>query len=625
MLTLNQIIDQITDLATAHSQIQESGVGTIAELQAKERNYPLLWVFHENTEINEGYLTSSIQIIVADRVITGEEGDDTEYSEQEILSDTQLILLDFINYFQQQHAQEYTVDKSALLAPFTETWNDRVAGNTAVMRLNQFYQHNKCWIPESGAVIPPSVDGLTLYDFCDATVFARLTDAQEACLVTQLCSAATTQVNGTNVGTVASGGNWNQSIHDSAGADVGTDANPSVISDSTNEVNGVDISDPTVAEGTHNQQVHDSSGSNVGTAANPSVIADSTVRNNATPTWSDTVEAEGTITLAQGKALDSDGSTTLLANYIPTTSGFMFTCTPGSTPTVAVTVDDSTPSYGDSITITVTPTGLTGSSFVFYTPNQDGTYNRTVQGSNTLAWTVDVVGSLTVYGGADDGSGSAYDIDGAAVTASWSFEEAIDLNGTTQYVVCDNINIIGGDKWMFSAWVEADSLAGDPILFSYDSFWFVQMRAADLRIRTNGVGVGKTYAQAFSTSTRYHILVQRTALGDNIDVYVNGVQRTTTVGTTGNDIDDTSNFDIGKYAGGSFYFNGQITDVVIERAYNASSSQITSYYNSGNGNHPSALGVTDPNTWLKFNNNTTNDGSIPYTFTAINAPTYVTF
>jgi hypothetical protein len=37
------------------------------------------------------------------RVIVGEEGQDDDASEIEVLSDMQLILLDFLNYFHQQH------------------------------------------------------------------------------------------------------------------------------------------------------------------------------------------------------------------------------------------------------------------------------------------------------------------------------------------------------------------------------------------------------------------------------------------------------------------------------------------------------------------------------------------
>jgi len=173
------------------------------------------------------------------RVITGDEGQDDDGHEQEVLSDTQLILLDFLNYFQQQHGQDYVIAKNASLEPFTERTNDRTAGYSVVLNISQFYDWNKCQIPESGASIPPSVDGLTLYDFCDADVRARLTSEQVTCLQNNLCSCdpVTEQINGTTIGTVASGGTNDQAIHDSAGSDVGTNANPSVISDATVTIN----------------------------------------------------------------------------------------------------------------------------------------------------------------------------------------------------------------------------------------------------------------------------------------------------------------------------------------------------------------------------------------------------
>ncbi len=116
-------------------------------------------------------------------------------------------------------------------------------------------------------------------------------------------------------------------------------------------------------------------------------IGDSRVQNNATPTWQDTVEAEGTLTLAQAKALDSDGTTTLLADYIPAADGFMFTCTPGSSvASLAVGLSGSTPSFGGSITITATPTNITPTSYTFIVPLKDGNLTRVTQVGNTLVW-----------------------------------------------------------------------------------------------------------------------------------------------------------------------------------------------------------------------------------------------
>jgi hypothetical protein len=208
VLTLNQIVSQITNLASAHNQIAESGVGDFAEWQAKERNYPILWVFHESTSVNQMEIAFSIRLICADRVIVGEEGDNTEGHEQEVISDTLLVLLDFLAYFQQNHSQPYNVVTSATIDPFTERLNDRLAGNSVTIQIRQPFDWNKCQIPQTGASIPPSVDGLTLYNFCDAAVSARLTDEQIACIQSAFptpCPDATYTLEDTDGNTLSTG------------------------------------------------------------------------------------------------------------------------------------------------------------------------------------------------------------------------------------------------------------------------------------------------------------------------------------------------------------------------------------------------------------------------------------
>ncbi len=207
MLTLNQIVSQITNLATAHNQIAESGVGDFAEWQAKERTYPILWVFHESTAVSQMEISFSIRLICADRVIVGEEGDDTQGHEQEVISDTLLVLLDFLAYFQQNHSQPYDVVTSATIDPFTERLNDRLAGNSVTITIRQPFDWNKCQIPQTGASIPPTVDGLTLYNFCDPSVIARLTDEQVACLEAEYgvtCADGTVNITNTDADPIAS-------------------------------------------------------------------------------------------------------------------------------------------------------------------------------------------------------------------------------------------------------------------------------------------------------------------------------------------------------------------------------------------------------------------------------------
>ena len=514
-------------------------MGTLSELQANpDRLYPLLWLSNEGGSLEDNYKIDNVRLTMFGRVISGEEGQDDDATEIEVLSDMQLILLDFLNYFHQQHAQEYVVAKSASLEHFTERTNDRTAGYSCILELKQFYDWNKCQIPESGAGISPSVDGLTLYDFCDQSVLDRLTATQTACLEDEFGGGgapAILTVNTATFTTVASGGTLDIQVHDTADANVGTVASTSEIEigNSSNEVNGVDIAEPTVAEGTHNQviqnsaatpvgtaanpsvigdsqaqvngvntetiaatvahnqqiqdsaggsvgtaanpsvisdntinfngadvdtvkaeesypflvkldgtnsgtynagtntvsvtsaacadattqvnavnvgtvasggtfdqQIHDSAGADVGTSANPSVIADATVRNNATPTWTDTVKAQDTLTLAQGKALDSDGVTTLLADYIPAASGFMFTCSAGGGGgSLSVGLSDATPDFGDTITITATPTGITPTSYTYILP--DGT--KITQTGNTYNWAINESGVQSLIVTATDG------------------------------------------------------------------------------------------------------------------------------------------------------------------------------------------------------------------------------
>jgi hypothetical protein len=131
--------------------------------------------------------------------------------EQEVLSDTLLILLDFLAYFQQQHAQSYKVITSASIDPFTERFNDRVAGNSVLIQIRQPFTWDACQIPQTGATIPPTVDGLTLYDFCDPSVIARLTPSQVACLEAEYgitCVDATVTQNGNAFFTVPAGATY---------------------------------------------------------------------------------------------------------------------------------------------------------------------------------------------------------------------------------------------------------------------------------------------------------------------------------------------------------------------------------------------------------------------------------
>jgi hypothetical protein len=343
LLTLNQIHAQIVALANAHYQIAEVGMGTIAELQGKpDRSYPLLWLSNEGGSLEDNYKVDNIRLTMFGRVIAGEEGQDDDASEIEVLSDMQLILLDFLNYFHQQHGQEYVTDKAAQLEHFTERTNDRTAGYSCVLELKQFYDWDKCSIPQSGASIPPSVDGLTLYDFCDQATIDRLTLTQIACLEAEFGNCADATVENSDASystTVASGGTL-------------------VIPDTAISANGDLVL---------NQ---------------PSTIAkDITVRYDTQGTVATTISG-GEIVVPDVAAVPS------LTIGVFSDAGYTTPVTGGA--------------FGDTVYIklyesNITPTGFT----ISFNGGSDKVIN---QAGGTYTWVIDVKGTVTINASARDGS-----------------------------------------------------------------------------------------------------------------------------------------------------------------------------------------------------------------------------
>ena len=534
-----------------------------------------------------------------------------------------------------------------------------------------------CWQTECEY----DTDILHVFDFCKTGTFNRLTDDQKECLTTALCGVcadATVHNSDSSYSTtVASGGDLPLpdnviTLKDTAANILSTTNVPATnaadieASDSTNEVNGVDISEPTVAEGTHNQviensaatpigtaanpsviadsqaqvngvntelipatvthdqAIHDSAGADVGTGANPSVVSDSTIQNNATPTWTDTVEAEGTLTLAQAKALDSDGATTLLADYIPAADGFMFTCTPGSSvASLAVGLSGSTPSFGGSITITATPTNITPTSYTFIVPLKDGNLTRVTQVGNTLVWEATYTGVQKISVEATDGALTVSNE--TTVTVNYAFGNALTLNGTNWLTTPTNSlnSIFNGIKWQVEMWFNTNSLANFPMLLSATSGsgFFFELGASNIYAV---VGTGGNWTQVLSNSTRYQLIFQKTGIGNNISVYLNGTSLGAISAPVGNLIVQAAGMYIGRYSSGGFELNGRIKDVRVWQDFNSSSAQRTALYNSGNGAHPSAAGKF-PDVWYWLNADAKDYGRLGLHATAVNSPTYTAF
>ena len=71
----------------------------------------------------------------------------------------------------------------------------------------------------------------------------------------------------------------------------------------------------------------------------------------------------------------------------------------GGGATVELTVSDTTPDYGDTITLTATPSNITPDTYIFYAINSSDEISLINQGSsNSYSWTVDVnLGNWTIF------------------------------------------------------------------------------------------------------------------------------------------------------------------------------------------------------------------------------------
>jgi len=148
-ITYNQIIKQFEDFATAHRQINQFKTGDLWEIVQKETlaelNYPMLFVQDSPASIGEGFITNGFNILVMDKANEGT-------VETEVKSDTLLILLDTIAYFEKLYTDNWKfvkIEKTGSISSFTERFDDTLTGWTMSMQLKQPLQYDECQIPQN--------------------------------------------------------------------------------------------------------------------------------------------------------------------------------------------------------------------------------------------------------------------------------------------------------------------------------------------------------------------------------------------------------------------------------------------------------------------------------------------
>lgn len=143
MITKNTIYKSFKDFANNHLQIKDYGYGDLWEIsQSEATTYPLFWVSPQPCNVGGNTISYIYSIVVADRVLDG------ETNEVEVESDTFQICLDFLAFLNDQSENEFYLEETTQISPFTERFKDDVAGNTMTITINADFDYNECAIPK---------------------------------------------------------------------------------------------------------------------------------------------------------------------------------------------------------------------------------------------------------------------------------------------------------------------------------------------------------------------------------------------------------------------------------------------------------------------------------------------
>lgn len=146
--TLNQVIEQLEAIATAHYQINSFGFGNIYDITTSgDITYPLMWVVHDGVDISQGVQNFKFDVIICDIVKGG------RVNETEVLSDQLEIVKDVVAQLKHKDYPWDFTGNNVQLTAFEERFPDSVTGYSFSITLELPYDANRCSIPTSNVVI----------------------------------------------------------------------------------------------------------------------------------------------------------------------------------------------------------------------------------------------------------------------------------------------------------------------------------------------------------------------------------------------------------------------------------------------------------------------------------------
>ena len=147
MTTINQILKSLSDFASAHYQINSFGNGELYDLASSGvTNYPLMYVDVSPTSIVDDVTQINFDILLVDRLTKGF----TNWAE--VYSDMQRVGLDLVAHFLSQSYFPYLrVQQNVTFEPVRYSYaDDEIAGYRFTLTFNQFFDQDRCSIPQLG-------------------------------------------------------------------------------------------------------------------------------------------------------------------------------------------------------------------------------------------------------------------------------------------------------------------------------------------------------------------------------------------------------------------------------------------------------------------------------------------
>jgi hypothetical protein len=174
-MTLNQIKELFSNIATAHKQIKDFGYGMPWEVEEKMNGnikYPLLWVVPISSATFEQVKERTFLLMVIEPPIKDKNNRD------EVWSDSEQILDDIIKIFKYE-SDNYELIGDPILFPIDEDHTDWLSGYRAEITLRTNFAKNYCDIPAFPFISPEylALTTVTIKDQ-DGNVLATLKGGQ---------------------------------------------------------------------------------------------------------------------------------------------------------------------------------------------------------------------------------------------------------------------------------------------------------------------------------------------------------------------------------------------------------------------------------------------------------------